>query len=127
MPRDQARASFVKRNIHKYELCFVYSIMSIHPKNPCGVYCISSPHRGICAAPSTHCTCFATGRVNPVREHNSMKSKEALLGDYREMVEHNALHKDVVFLEVLIDIRDVLAAVEKRLRTMNDQPDRRGV
>ena len=56
-----------------------------------------------------------------------MKSKEELLGDYREMVENNALHKDVVFLEVLIDIRDALSAIEKRLRTMNDQPDRRGV
>lgn len=50
-----------------------------------------------------------------------MKSKEELLGDYREMVEHNALHKDVVFLEVLIDIRDALAAVEKRMRKVNEQ------
>jgi hypothetical protein len=56
-----------------------------------------------------------------------MKSKDELLSDYRALVENNALLKDVVFLEVLIDIRDVLAAVEKRLRTMNDQPDRRGV
>ncbi len=27
-----------------------------------------------------------------------MISKEELLGDYREMAEHNALHKDEVFL-----------------------------
>ncbi len=50
-----------------------------------------------------------------------MKSKEALIGDYREMVENNALHKDAVFLEVLIDIRDVLAAIEERLRSMQDR------
>ena len=50
-----------------------------------------------------------------------MKSKEELLGDYSEMVEHNALHKDVVFLEVLIDIREALVAVEEQIRTLNDQ------
>jgi predicted house-cleaning noncanonical NTP pyrophosphatase (MazG superfamily) len=50
-----------------------------------------------------------------------MKSKEELLGEYREMVENNALHKDAVFLEVLIDIRDALAAVEKRMHPMQDQ------
>jgi hypothetical protein len=56
-----------------------------------------------------------------------MKSKEELLGDYREMVENNALHKDVVFLEVLIDIRDALSAVEKLMRKVNEQSDGRGV
>ena len=56
-----------------------------------------------------------------------MKSKEELLGDYREMAEHNALQKEVVLLEVLIDIRDVLAAVEERLHRMNDHLDHRGV
>jgi hypothetical protein len=56
-----------------------------------------------------------------------MKSKEELLGDYREMVEHNALHKDVVFLEVLIDMRDALSAVEKLMRKVNEQSDGRGV
>ena len=50
-----------------------------------------------------------------------MKSKEELLGDYREMVEQNTLHKDVVFLEVLIDIRDALVAVEQQIGTLNDQ------
>jgi hypothetical protein len=50
-----------------------------------------------------------------------MKSKEELVGDYHEMVEQNALHKDVIFLEVLIDIRDTFAAIAERLRTMNDQ------
>ena len=50
-----------------------------------------------------------------------MKSKEELLGDYREAAEHNALQKDVVFLEVLIDIRDVLAAIEQRMRTADDR------
>ena len=45
-----------------------------------------------------------------------MKSKDDLLGDYRELAEHDARHKDEVFLEVLIDIRDVLSALEKRLR-----------
>ena len=42
-----------------------------------------------------------------------MKSKEELIGDYREMSEHNALHKDEAFLEVLIDIRDTLVAIQK--------------
>ena len=50
-----------------------------------------------------------------------MKSKETLLGDYREMTENNALQKDVVFLEVLIDIRDALGAIEDRLRIMQDR------
>ena len=50
-----------------------------------------------------------------------MKTKEELLGDYREMVEHNALHKDAVFLEVLIDIREALAAIEDRLQRMQDR------
>ena len=50
-----------------------------------------------------------------------MKSKEELLGDYREMTEHNALQKDVVFLEVLIDIREALVAIEDRLRSMQDR------
>jgi hypothetical protein len=50
-----------------------------------------------------------------------MKSKAELISDYREMVENNALHKDVVFLEVFIDIRDALSALEKRLRMVNDR------
>ena len=50
-----------------------------------------------------------------------MKSKEELLGDYREMTENNALQKDVVFLEVLIDIREALVAIEERLRSMQDR------
>jgi hypothetical protein len=50
-----------------------------------------------------------------------MKSKDELIGDYREMAEHNALQKDAVFLEVLIDIRDALVAVEEQIRTLNDQ------
>jgi hypothetical protein len=50
-----------------------------------------------------------------------MKSKEELLGDYREMCEGNALHKDEVVLEVLIDIRDALGAIEDRLRSMQDR------
>ena len=50
-----------------------------------------------------------------------MKSKEELLGDYREMTENNALQKDVVFLEVLIDIREALVAIEDRLRSMQDR------
>jgi hypothetical protein len=49
------------------------------------------------------------------------------VGDYREMVENNALHKDVVFLEVLIDIRDALSAVEKLMRKVNEPSDGRGV
>ena len=52
-----------------------------------------------------------------------MKTKDELLGDYRELAEHDALHKDAVFLEVLIDIRDVLSALEKRLRE-RDQSER---
>jgi hypothetical protein len=50
-----------------------------------------------------------------------MKSKEELLGDYREMTENNALQKDVIFLEVLIDIREALVAIEERLRSMQDR------
>ena len=50
-----------------------------------------------------------------------MKSKEELLGDYREMTEHNALQKDIVFLEVLIDIREALAAIQDRLQRMQDR------
>jgi hypothetical protein len=50
-----------------------------------------------------------------------MKSKDELLGDYREMTENNALQKDVVFLEVLIDIREALVAIEDRLRSMQDR------
>jgi hypothetical protein len=50
-----------------------------------------------------------------------MKSKEQLLGDYREMTENNALQKDVVFLEVLIDIRNALEAIEDQLRSMQDR------
>jgi hypothetical protein len=50
-----------------------------------------------------------------------MKSKDELIGDYRERAEHNALQKDAVFLEVLIDIRDALVAVEEQIRTLNDQ------
>jgi hypothetical protein len=50
-----------------------------------------------------------------------MKSKEELLGEYSEMVEHNALHKDVVFLEVLIDIREALVAIQDRLQRMQDR------
>ena len=50
-----------------------------------------------------------------------MKSKGELLGDYREMTEHNALQKDIVFLEVLIDIREALVAIEERLQSMQDR------
>ena len=52
-----------------------------------------------------------------------MKTKEELLGDYREMTENNALQKDVVFLEVLIDIRDVLSAIESWLRGRQNSPE----
>ena len=52
-----------------------------------------------------------------------MKTKEELIGDYREMVEHNALHKDTVLREVLIDIRDAPSAVETLLRDMHDRPE----
>jgi hypothetical protein len=51
-----------------------------------------------------------------------MKSKEELLGDYRDMSENNVRHKDEVFLEVLIDIRDVLSVIEKRLRVRQNLP-----
>ena len=50
-----------------------------------------------------------------------MKSKEELIGDYREMTENNALQKDVIFLEVLIDIREALVAIEERLRNTQDR------
>jgi hypothetical protein len=53
-----------------------------------------------------------------------MKSKDALLGDYREMVEHNALHKDEAFLEVLIDIRDTFVALQQRLPKQQGGPER---
>jgi hypothetical protein len=53
-----------------------------------------------------------------------MKSKEELIGDYRELTEQNSRQKDAVLLEVLIDIRDALSAIEKLLRTMHDRPDR---
>jgi len=42
-----------------------------------------------------------------------MKTKDELLDDYREMTENNALQKDIVFLEVLIDIRDALVGNNK--------------
>jgi hypothetical protein len=58
------------------------------------------------------------------RMGRSMKPKDALLGAYRDLAENNALQKDTVFLEVLINIRDVLAAIESRLRTMQDGPAR---
>ena len=50
-----------------------------------------------------------------------MKSKELLLGEYREMTENNALQKDVAFLEVLIDIRDALLAIVKLLQQQQDR------
>ena len=53
-----------------------------------------------------------------------MKLKEELLGDYWEKSEHNARHKDEVFLEVLIDIRDALSAIESRLRTGQNPPEK---
>ena len=37
------------------------------------------------------------------------------------MTENNALQKDVIFLEVLIDIREALVAIEERLRSMQDR------
>jgi hypothetical protein len=52
-----------------------------------------------------------------------MKSKDELLGQYRDMVENNALHKDEAFLEVLTDIRDALRAIESRLRIMQDRAE----
>jgi hypothetical protein len=52
-----------------------------------------------------------------------MKSKDELLGDYREMTENNALQKDIVFLEVLIDIRDALAGMNKQLSKAPDPSD----
>jgi hypothetical protein len=56
-----------------------------------------------------------------------MKTKEQLLGDYRELAEHQSVQKDAAFLEVLIDIRDLLSAVEKLMRTMHDRPGRSGL
>ena len=55
-----------------------------------------------------------------------MKSKDELIGDYREMSEHNALHKDEAFLEVLIDIRDTLVAIQKLLPQQQSRPERSG-
>ena len=52
-----------------------------------------------------------------------MKSKDELLGDYRALAEEQAKHKDAVFLEVLIDIRDVLTAPEKQSRTVRGWSD----
>jgi hypothetical protein len=52
-----------------------------------------------------------------------MQSKEELLNDYREMAEHNALQKDIIFLEVFIDIRDALLAIESRLRMTQDRSE----
>jgi hypothetical protein len=52
-----------------------------------------------------------------------MKSKDELLDDYREMSENNALHKDEVFLEVLIDIRDALSAIAQRLSARQNPPE----
>ena len=52
-----------------------------------------------------------------------MNSKDVLLGDYRDRVENNALHKDEVFLEVLTDIRDALVAIESRLRVMEERAE----
>jgi len=46
-----------------------------------------------------------------------MKSKEELLGDYREMSKHNALHKDEVFLAVLIDIGDFCTTLRNGARS----------
>ncbi len=51
-----------------------------------------------------------------------MKLKEELLGQYREIGTKNTLHKDEVFLEVLIDIRDALSAVAKQVGRLSDQP-----
>jgi hypothetical protein len=52
-----------------------------------------------------------------------MKTKEELLGKYRDLVENSARHKDTVFLEVLIDIRDILSALQKELRPKQDGPE----
>jgi len=42
-----------------------------------------------------------------------MKTKEEILGDYRELAENQSTLKDIVFLEVLIDIRDALVGNNK--------------
>ena len=55
-----------------------------------------------------------------------MKLKDELISDYREMSEHNALHKDEVFLEVLIDIRDALVAIQKLLPQQQGRPEGSG-
>jgi len=47
------------------------------------------------------------GRYTP------MKTKEEILGDYRELAENQSTLKDIVFLEVLIDIRDALVGNNK--------------
>jgi hypothetical protein len=52
-----------------------------------------------------------------------MKTKDELLGDYREFAEDQSKQKDVVFLEVLIDIRDSLVALEKQSRTVRGWAD----
>jgi hypothetical protein len=52
-----------------------------------------------------------------------MKTKEELLRKYREMAEDQATQKDVVLLEVLVDIRDALAALENRSRTARGWSD----
>ena len=49
-----------------------------------------------------------------------MKSKEELIGDYREMVEITPYIKMQCFWKCWIDIRDVLAAIEKRMHPMHD-------
>jgi hypothetical protein len=49
-----------------------------------------------------------------------MKTKDELLGKYRDLVENSARHKDTVFLEVLIDIRDAVSALHKEMRTKQD-------
>ena len=38
------------------------------------------------------------------------------------MTEHNALQKDIAFLEVLIAMQDVLLAIEHRMRSVQDRP-----
>ena len=52
-----------------------------------------------------------------------MKTKEELLGNYRELAEDQVKHKDAVFREVLIDIRDALVARESRLRVMQERAE----
>lgn len=52
-----------------------------------------------------------------------MKTKDELLGHYRELAEDQSKQKDAVFLEVLIDIRDALAALEQRSRSTRGWSD----